>query len=164
MIADRWFIALHWEIIMTRRLSRWQDPALTILNVFLRSERDAVAAYVRIIDTRGRNGIHELPRCLHSHRKRVEMLRLWIIHEGGYPATDSADWEFCRITDGIDDPHMDNRAALAALELGENHVKGIYHAGLECLDGKSQRLITFAIVPEQLRMLKIINIMKYSNG
>jgi len=149
---------------MTYRLARWQDPALTILNVFLRSERDAVAAYARVIDTRGRDGIPELLRCLNSHRKRVELLRLWIIHEGGYPTSESPAWEFCGITDGIVDPGMDNRTALVALELGENQVKGIYQAGLEGLDARSQRLITFAIVPEQVRMLKIINVIKYSIG
>jgi hypothetical protein len=149
---------------MNHRLSRWQDPALTILNVFLRGERDAVAAYDRVIDTRGHDGIPELPRCLNSHRKRVELLRLWIIHEGGYPTAEADAWEFCRIADSIDDPVMDNRATIVALELGEIHVRGIYQAGLECLDAKSQRLVTFAIVPEQVRMLKIINIMKYSIG
>ena len=149
---------------MTYRLSRWQDPALTILNVFLRSERDAVATYDRVIDAWEQGGIPELPRCLNSDRKRVELLRLWILHVGGYPSTDAAAWEFCRITDGDDDSGLDDRTTLIALELGENHIKGLYQDGLEGLDGKSQRLVTIAIVPEQVRILKILKIMKYSIG
>jgi hypothetical protein len=164
MTGDEHVTVLPRKHMMNQTLSRWQAPTITILNVFLRSERDAVASYCRIIDTRRRDAIQELPRCLNSHRKRVELLRLWIIHEGGYPMTESDGWESCGAISRVNDPIMDNRAALIALELGEIHVQGIYQAGLDGLDERSQRLISFAIVPEQVRMLKIINVMKYVIG
>jgi hypothetical protein len=146
---------------MTHRLGLWHNPAITIMNDFLRCERDAVSAYVRIIGAQESPVIPELPRCLLSHRKRVELLRLWIIHEGGHPTTDSTTWEFYRKADCLDDPEKSHWAILIALELGENHVSAVYQGGLEGLDEKTQRLITFAIVPEQVRMLKILNVMKH---
>jgi hypothetical protein len=160
--SSRHLYTLSRTHIMTHGLTRWHDPAIMILNDFLRSERDAVAAYARVIGAQEYPVIPELPRCLLSHRKRVEMLRLWIIHEGGYPTADSTAWEFYRMTDGFDDHDKGPWAILIALELGEKHVTGVYRAGLDVLDEKTQRLITFAIVPEQVRMLKILNVMKHS--
>lgn len=121
------------------------------LNSFLRGELSAVETYQMAIDKleAGSPARGELEACLASHSERVQMLRDAIVLSGGTPADGSGPWGvFAKAVEGGARVFGD-RAAIAALEEGEDHGMSDYKDDLEELDFESRRLVTDRLLPLQ---------------
>src|SRR5262245_5223780 len=111
------------------------------LNSFLRGEMAAVETYrdalTKISDLRERR---ELEECMRSHDRRVQMLRDRILELGGTPADSSGPWgTFANAVEGSARLFGD-KAAIAALEEGEDHGLKDYRTDLGKLDQRSRDL------------------------
>jgi len=121
------------------------------LNSFLRGEMSAVETYRMAIDKLddGSTARSELEACLASHQDRVQMLRDAILLAGGTPAEGSGPWGvFAKAFEGGARIFGD-KAAIAALEEGEDHGVSDYKDDLDDLDIDSRRLVTDRILPLQ---------------
>ncbi|MBA2541688.1 MAG: DUF2383 domain-containing protein [Deltaproteobacteria bacterium] len=121
------------------------------LNSFLRGELSAVETYrmaiAKLDDGSPARG--ELEACMASHQDRVQMLRDAIIMSGGEPAEGSGPWGvFAKTVEGGARIFGD-KAAIAALEEGEDHGLDDYKDDLEDLDTETRRLVTDRLLPLQ---------------
>lgn len=123
------------------------------LNSFLRGEMSAVETYQQAIEkleafSASRD---QLLVNLKSHQDRVMMLRDAITQLGGTPAEGSGPWgAFAKIVEG-GAKAFGEKAAVAALEEGEDHGLADYKRGLEDtdLDPQSRSLVMSKLLPEQ---------------
>jgi hypothetical protein len=123
------------------------------LNSFLRGELSAVETYRMALDkldamspTRT-----EIQQCMASHQERVTALREAIIQLGGMPSDSSGPWGvFAKAVEGTAKAFGD-RAAIAALEEGEDHGLRDYKGELDDadLDFQSKALLTSRLLPAQ---------------
>jgi hypothetical protein len=123
------------------------------LNSFLRGELSAVETYRMALDkvdaispTR-----IEVEQCMASHQERVTALREAIIQLGGTPADSSGPWGvFAKTVEGAAKAFGD-KAAIAALEEGEDHGLRDYRDELddEDLDIQSKSFLTSRLLPAQ---------------
>jgi hypothetical protein len=121
------------------------------LNSFLRGELSAVETYEMALDKldAGSPARSELEACLASHRDRVQMLRDAIIMTGGEPSEGSGPWGvFAKVVEGGARVFGD-KAAIAALEEGEDHGLEDYKDDLDDLDTEARRLVTDRLLPLQ---------------
>jgi hypothetical protein len=130
-----------------------QDAAkdLERLNFFLGDELAAVETYKLALDNLGA-GTHartNLETCLRSHQQRVSLLRAAIDQLGGEAAHGPGAWE--ALVQLVEGGVVDDRAALAALEAGEDHTLDHYHADLSSLDPRWRQMVQFELVPKQLQ-------------
>ena len=123
------------------------------LNSFLRGEISAVETYRMALDkldaTSPNRG--ELEGCLTSHQERVVALREAIQQLGGTPADSSGPWGvFAKAVEGTAKAFGD-RAAIAALEEGEDHGLRDYRDELDDddLDIQSKSFLTSRLLPAQ---------------
>lgn len=123
------------------------------LNSFLRGELSAVETYRMAIEKLDATSpaVAELEACLASHAERVQMLRDAIVLAGGTPAESSGPWGvFAKAVEGGARLFGD-RAAIAALEEGEDHGVKDYEGDIDDLDVRSRRLVTDELQPQQQR-------------
>ena len=122
------------------------------LNSFLRAERSAVEAYSHCIGRLSSRGLITLLSDLQqSHHNRVKLLSERISALGGSPSDNSYDWGsvaqlFETATNGIGE-----RAALLALEEGEDTDRQQYERDLVGLTPETRSFIATKILPEQRR-------------
>jgi len=127
------------------------DPkTIDALNDFLRGEISAVETYrqalKKISDVRLRP---TLDACLRSHEQRVEVLRQRVVSAGGQPAKGSGAWGgFARLIEG-GAKVLGVKAAIAALEEGEDHGKKMYREDLHNLSAGVRLWVEREIVPLQ---------------
>lgn len=128
------------------------SQSIETLNSFLRGELSAVETYRQAIDRLSDHPLRQqLQECQRSHQMRVETLNHWIRQLGGEPAESSGIWgAFARLVEGSAKIFGD-KAALAALEEGEDHGRNDYWRDLDKLDLESRRFIEYQILPEQER-------------
>ncbi len=121
------------------------------LNSFLRGEMSAVETYQQAIDKLEAfsTSRDQLLVNLKSHQDRVMMLRDAIIQLGGTPAEGSGPWgAFAKVVEG-GAKAFGEKAAVAALEEGEDHGLADYKRGLDDLDPESRTLVMSKLLPEQ---------------
>ena len=123
------------------------------LNSFLRGEISAVETYRMALDKldAGSPARTEIEACMQSHAERVTLLREAIIAVGGEPAEGSGPWgAFAKTVEGTARVFGD-KAAIAALEEGEDHGLKDYKDGLsdKDVDMNTRSLLTSQLLPAQ---------------
>jgi uncharacterized protein (TIGR02284 family) len=129
----------------------------------LRGEISAVETYrsalekVTSIDVR-----EKLLRCQSSHESRVQKLRAKITELGGKPAVDSGVWgAFAKLLQSSA-TLFGERAAIAALEEGEDHGRDDYRRGLEKLVDTNERMFVESLLAEEIQTHAIVSGLKHA--
>jgi demethoxyubiquinone hydroxylase (CLK1/Coq7/Cat5 family) len=122
------------------------------LNSFLRGELSAVETYRQAL-----SAVESVPhrstleQCARSHQTRAELLRQEVLRRGAEPSQDSGAWgKFAKAIEGAA-KGLGEKAAIAALESGEDHGRDDYRRDIAKLDEPARQLIETRILPEQLR-------------
>jgi len=126
---------------------------VTQLNSFLRGELAAVETYDQAIAKLAEDPAvsSKLESCRTSHQLRATLLREEIRRRGGQPSEGSGPWgAFAQLVEG-GAKLFGKKAALAALEEGEDHGRDDYKAELEGLSPDLRRFVEAKLLPEQLR-------------
>ena len=133
------------------------------LNSFLRGELSAAETY--------RQAISKLPTSSHrpvleqvarSHEDRANIIVREVRRLGGAPAESSGAWgTFARLVESSAQL-FGEKAAISALEEGEDHGKNDYQRDLQDLDPSARGLIEAQILPEQLRTHSVMSALKKS--
>jgi demethoxyubiquinone hydroxylase (CLK1/Coq7/Cat5 family) len=131
------------------------------LNSFLRGELSALETYRQALDT-----VESVPHrstlevCARSHQQRVELLRDEVSRRGGRPAEGSGAWgAFAKAVEGAAGV-FGEKAAIAALEEGEDHGRDDYKRDIKKLDESARVLIETRVLPEQKRTHDAISALK----
>jgi uncharacterized protein (TIGR02284 family) len=136
---------------------------VSTLNGFLRGEMSAVETYRQAIekveDGALRAQLQELSR---SHADRAALLRNRIGQLGGAPAESSGAWgSFAKLFEG-GAKAFGVKAALAALEEGEDHGKKLYRDDLDKLDASTRSFVETELMPEQQQSHDLMSRLKHS--
>jgi uncharacterized protein (TIGR02284 family) len=120
------------------------------LNSFLRGELSAVETYRQAIQKLTSH--HDLlQQCEQSHAGRVTALSNEIRRRGGAPAQSSGLWgQFVTAIEGAATA-IGEKAAIAALEQGEDHGRDDYKRDLKDLDAEARLFVEQQLIPEQKR-------------
>jgi len=131
------------------------------LNSFLRGELSAVETYRQALDS-----VDSVPHrstletCARSHQERVALLRDEVQRRGGRPAEGSGAWgAFAKAIEGAA-RGFGEKAAISALEEGEDHGRDDYKRDLEDLSPEGRRLVESKLLPEQLRTHETLSQLK----
>lgn len=129
-----------------------REQSVDVLNSFLRGEISAVETYRRAIEKIERPQIRtQLQDCMQSHAQRVTLLSEQIRTLGGTPAEGSGVWgTFAKAVEG-GAKTLGDKAAVAALEEGEDHGRNDYKRDLEKLDVATRQVVQTRVMPEQLK-------------
>ena len=138
------------------------EKSIDQLNSFLRGEMSACETYrqalEKLTDSPFRN---ELTQCLASHEQRVQELKGRVLALGGKPSEGSGPWgAFAKAVEG-GAKAFGVKAAIAALEEGEDHGLNDYRRDLEELDPESRQLVT-RLLAEQERTHAVLSGIKHS--
>ncbi len=122
------------------------------LNSFLRGEISAVETYRQALghvsDDRLRAALED---CRKDHEQRVQSLREHIEKLGGTPADGSGVWGvFAKVVQAGADT-LGEKAAIQALEEGEDHGLNDYQRDLKDVHGEARRLVRMELLPAQKR-------------
>jgi len=123
------------------------------LNSFLRGELSAVETYRMALEKLEATSPAriEIQSCLQSHQERVQLLREQIFALGGTPADSSGPWGvFAKAVEGTAKA-FGEKAAVAALEEGEDHGLKDYRDELDetDLDINTRSIVTSQLLPAQ---------------
>ena len=120
------------------------------LNEFLRGELSAVETYRQALEKIDSGGTRvQLEQCRRSHEERVALLRRSITTFGGQPASTSGAWgSFAKLAEG-GAKVFGEKAAIAALEEGEDHGIKDYRSDLDKLDVRVRSFVATRLLPEQ---------------
>lgn len=126
---------------------------LDLMNSFLRGELSAVETYdqalEKLADEPSIAGI--LRECRDSHARRVSTLKREIARLGGEASDDSGIWGgFAKLVEG-GAKAFGKKAAIAALEEGEDHGRDDYQRELRELGPEAREFVESKLLPEQLR-------------
>jgi len=128
-----------------------QKSSIEQLNHFLRGEISAVETYRMALDKLepASPARSELEGCMQSHQSRVTLLRNAIVAAGGTPVDSSGPWgAFAKVVEG-GARILGDKAAIAALEEGEDHGVKDYRGDMTQLDAQTQSLVVSRLQPEQ---------------
>lgn len=122
------------------------------LNSFLRGEISAAETYRQALEKLDTPAYRTtLQECARSHEERVRLLTEEVRQRGGDPADGSGAWgSFAKLVEGGAAAFGD-KAAIAALEEGEDHGRNDYKRDLDDLDPTARQLVQSRLLPEQLR-------------
>ena len=136
----------------TQHRSKLNDTSLQKLGDCLRGEMSAVETYELALKHIEHVGLHrELQDILTSHARRVDALREQLINYKGEVIQSSGAWgAFAKLVQAGADL-LGDRAALAALEEGEDHGLKLYSQDLEACDVATRNFIRSQLLPEQQR-------------
>jgi len=139
------------------------DKSVDALNGFLRGEISAVETYRQAIEKLGSSPTRlQLEDCRRSHEQRVARLREWVARLGGEPARESGSWgAFARLVEG-GAKTFGERAAVSALEEGEDHGLKLYRDDLSKLDPASRQLVETDLLPAQERTHASLSTLKHT--
>jgi rubrerythrin len=137
------------------------DKTVDALNGFLRGEISAVETYRQAIEKLNNGATRaQLEDCRRSHEQRVTKLREWVARMGGEPTKDSGSWgAFARLVEG-GAKAFGERAAVSALEEGEDHGLKLYRDDLTKLDPASRELVEMDLLPAQERTHEFMSTLK----
>jgi hypothetical protein len=128
-----------------------QKSSVDQLNHFLRGEISAVETYRMALEKLepASPARLDVEACMQSHQSRVSVLRDAILATGGTPVDSSGPWgAFAKVVEG-GARVLGDKAAIAALEEGEDHGVKDYRSDLAQLDAQTQSLILSRLRPEQ---------------
>ena len=139
------------------------DKSVDALNELLRGEISAVETYRQAIDKLGQSpAVGQLEDCRRSHEQRIGKLREQVTRLGGEPSKDSGAWgAFARLVAG-GAKTLGEKAAVAALEEGEDHGLKLYRDDLAKLDASSRSLIERDLLPAQERTHREMSTLKHT--
>lgn len=139
-----------------------QNSTVETLNGFLRGEISAVETYRQAIEKlNGSSWRPELQICHRSHEWRVQQLREQIQRFGGHPVRDSGAWgTFARLVEG-GAKAFGEKAAISALEEGEDHGLKIYRNDLDKLDPVARAFVERDVIPAQERTHLAVSVLKH---
>jgi hypothetical protein len=140
-----------------------QNDTVETLNGFLRGEISAVETYRQAIEKLSSSASRvELEDCRRSHERRVQQLREEVTRQGGVPAQDSGAWgSFARLVEG-GAKTFGEKAAISALEEGEDHGLKLYRSDIEKLDPVARRFIERDVLPAQERTHHTLSAIKHA--
>jgi uncharacterized protein (TIGR02284 family) len=120
------------------------------LNSFLRGEISAVETYRQALEALDKSAHRpQLMQCKQSHEQRVTLLTQQIRSLGGEPASSSGAWgAFAKLVEGTA-AALGEKAAIAALEEGEDHGNADYGRDVDKLDPAVRSMVAQQIVPLQ---------------
>ena len=142
-------------------MEQTQSKSVDVLNSFLRGEISAVETYRQALDKITGGPVRtNLQECLRSHEERVNLLSQRIRSIGGEPAEGSGAWgAFAKLVEG-GAKAFGEKAAISALEEGEDHGRNDYQRDVDKLDLDSRQLVEHQVLPEQLRTHRVLSDMK----
>ena len=137
------------------------SDTVTVLNSFLRGEISAVETYRQAIDKlRDKPEASTLAECLRSHEQRVSLLQSEIRTRGGDPAQGSGAWgAFAKLLEG-GAKMFGAKAAIAALEEGEDHGRDDYKRDISKLEPEARDFVQQRLISEQLRTHQAMSMLK----
>lgn len=129
-----------------------QKNTVDQLNSFLRGEMSAVETYRQALEAlKASKHSATIAECKQSHEQRVTILTDEIRKLGGAPSDSSGAWGvFAKLVEG-GAAKMGEKAAIAALEEGEDHGNADYKRDVAKLDGSVRTVIEQKVLPLQLR-------------
>jgi demethoxyubiquinone hydroxylase (CLK1/Coq7/Cat5 family) len=139
-----------------------RDKDIDQLNSFLRGELSAVETYNQAIQKLANEPavVTSLQQSRASHVKRCDMLRAEIRRLGGEPADGSGMWGgFAKLVEGGASV-FGKKAAVAALEEGEDHGQNDYKRDLDELSPQVRMFVQSQLVPEQQRTHDVLSQLK----
>jgi len=139
------------------------DKSVDALNELLRGEISAVETYRQAINKLGGSpAVSQLEGCRRSHEQRIAKLRDQVSRLGGQPAKESGAWgAFARLFEG-GAKAFGEKAAVSALEEGEDHGLKLYRTDLEKLDAASRLLVETDLLPAQERTHRDMSTLKHT--
>jgi uncharacterized protein (TIGR02284 family) len=139
------------------------ESTIDTLQSFLRGEISAMETYRQAMEKIGDPSLRTLlQECARSHEERVMILRDRIAQRGGSPAEGSGVWGgFAKLVEG-GAKVLGVKAALAALEEGEDHGLRLYRDGLDKLDGPARMFVENELLPAQQRSHDTMSKLKHS--
>jgi demethoxyubiquinone hydroxylase (CLK1/Coq7/Cat5 family) len=139
------------------------EKSVDALNELLRGEISAVETYRQAIDKLDSSGTRsQLEGCRLSHEQRIAKLREQVMRMGGQPAKESGAWgAFARLIEG-GAKAFGEKAAVAALEEGEDHGLKLYRDDLDKLDPASRTLVETDLLPAQERTHRDMSALKHT--
>ena len=139
------------------------DKSVDTLNELLRGEISAVETYRQAIDKLGTSPtVAQLEGCRRSHEQRIAKLREQVNRLGGQPAKDSGAWgAFAKLIEG-GAKAFGEKAAVSALEEGEDHGLKLYRTDLEKLDATSRQLVETDLLPAQEQTHRDMSSLKHT--
>ena len=137
------------------------NDTIDTLNSFLRGEISATETYRQAIEKlRDKPQASTLADCLRSHEQRVSLLSSEIRRRGAEPAQGSGPWgAFAKLVEG-GAKLFGTKAAVAALEEGEDHGRDDYKRDTPKLEPDARAFVQQQIVPEQLRTHQLMSTLK----
>jgi demethoxyubiquinone hydroxylase (CLK1/Coq7/Cat5 family) len=122
------------------------------LNSFLRGEISAVETYRQALEALKSSTFgSRIAECKRSHEQRVAILTQEIRKLGGAPAESSGAWgAFAKAVEG-GAAALGEKAAIAALEEGEDHGNADYKRDVAKLDPPVRTVIEQQVMPLQIR-------------
>jgi uncharacterized protein (TIGR02284 family) len=139
------------------------ERTIDTLNGFLRGEISAVETYRMALDKIDDPGLRaRLDEIRQSHEARAAKLRNQINQRGGKPATGSGAWGgFAKMVEG-GAKAFGVKAALAALEEGEDHGLRLYRDDLDKLDTVARSFVETELLSSQQRSHDAMSGLKHS--
>jgi hypothetical protein len=139
------------------------DKSVDALNELLRGEFSAVETYRQAIEKLGSSAaLGQLEDCRRSHEQRVAKLRGEVMRLGGQPAQGSGAWgAFARLFEG-GAKAFGEKAAVGALEEGEDHGLKLYRDDLAKLDTSSRQLVETDLLPAQEQTHRTMSTLKHT--
>jgi hypothetical protein len=140
-----------------------QDTTVATLNGFLRGEISAVETYRQALDKlQSSPSRAQLEECRRSHAQRVERLRQEVVRLGGTPEEDSGTWgAFAKLVEGSA-MVMGEKAAISALEAGEDRGLKLYRDEMGKLDAGARSVIEYEVLPAQESTHHSLSTLKHS--
>ena len=134
---------------------------VNVLNSFLRGEISAVETYRQAIEKlQDQPGVSTLSECLRSHEQRVSVLKSEIRSRGGDPAQGAGMWgAFAKLIEG-GAKLLGEKAAIAALEEGEDHGRDDYKRDVSKLEPDARQFVQQQLLNEQLRTHQAMSALK----
>ncbi|HVZ73455.1 MAG TPA: DUF2383 domain-containing protein [Polyangia bacterium] len=140
------------------------DKSVTTLNSILRGEISAVETYDQAIAKLDDDArvTEELRRCRSSHEERVNLLRAEIARRGGKPESGSGAWgAFAKLVEG-GAKTFGKKAAISALEEGEDHGLKQYRDDLPKLDSETRASLESKLLSEQQQTHDTMSTLKHT--
>ena len=150
----------------TKPDTRKQTKDVDQLNSFLRGEISAVETYTQAIDKLSDepNVRAKLAACRESHSQRAALLKAEVQRRGGTPADGSGAWgSFAQLVEG-GAKMFGRKAAIAALEEGEDHGRDDYRSDLSGLSPEVRRLVESQLLPKQMQTHDIVSNLKQAQA
>jgi hypothetical protein len=140
------------------------DKSVETLNSILRGEISAVETYDQAIKKLegDRSIVEPLRICQSSHKQRVSLLRDEIARRGGEPAKSSGAWgSFAKLVEG-GAKAFGKKAAIDALEAGEDHGLKQYRDDLSKLDAVTRSSLEERLMAEQVETHRAMSTLKHT--